>query len=418
VTSDPAPCRPGQDAGDTSLTLDLRRRAQRLDARLLALPARWRRLILGVTIGTMIGVGIPHVPRPFADYSSTPILRDIDQALTYGPDTVSDMYGAKVTLNNPRDMYTKREVDQTPLEAATWSKEQSAPYPPVALLSTAALYALGEASGIGYYGLILGLACLFLGVSLLYFLRTRWYLFPLLYLNFSYLGWRFVYVQDGTYLMMLVVILIALCLARAGYGAGVVHSLIALAITMKLSPLYYAKSLFGMHAWSAASFIGIVGAGLVLPFFVFENYAYIFSYQNDLRGGHWSNLVGPFAVVVPFSLVLWYVETRLDFDREDRIGWGLVPFAMLLSMKMNTARHLLMVLLIPDKRGARNIAAAVGLGLHALLPSVVLFGSVVYITSGLLVVALVYYLHEIGWSTIREDLRRPGRVARLMLAKG
>jgi hypothetical protein len=313
-------------------------------------------------------------------------------------------------------MYTKREVDQTPLEAATWSKEQSAPYPPVTLLSTAALYALGETSGIGYYGLILGLACLFLGLSLLYFLRTRWYLFPLLYLNFAWLGSRFVYVQDGTYLMMLVVILIALCLARGGYGG--VHALIALAITMKLSPLYYVKSVFGMRAWSAALFIAIVAAGLVLPFFVFENYGYIFSYQNDLRGGHWSNLVGPFAVAIPFSLVLWYVETRLDFDREDRIGWGLVPFAMLLSMKMNSARHLLMVLLIPDKRGARNIAAAVGLGLHTLLPGIVLFGSVVYITSGLLVIALLYYLHEIGWPTIREDMRHPGRVARLMLAKG
>jgi hypothetical protein len=101
---------------------------------------------------------------------------------------------------------------------------------------------------------------------------------------------------------------------------------------------------------------------------------------------------------------------------EDRIGWGLVPFAMLLSMKMNAARHLLIVLLVPDKRGIRNMVAALGLALYALLPSVIRLGSVVYIASGLLAVGLAGYLYRIGWQTIRDDLRHPAATARLMLA--
>ena len=73
-------------------------------------------------------------------------------------------------------------------------------------------------------------------------------------------------------------------------------------------------------------------------------------------------------MVIPFAIVLRYVETRLGFDWEDRLGWGLVPFALLLALKMNVARHLLIVLLVPDKRGLRNIAAAVGLAVPAIFP--------------------------------------------------
>ena len=64
------------------------------------------------------------------------------------------------------------------------------------MLTAAGLYAIGEAIGIGFYGMVLLLATLFIALSLWYFLNTRWYLFPLLYLNFTYLGHRFVYVQD------------------------------------------------------------------------------------------------------------------------------------------------------------------------------------------------------------------------------
>src|SRR5688572_567524 len=362
------------------------RHAAALDARLLTASPRIRIATIILTVAVMFAVAVPHVPRAFVDYSDLPMLNRIEQPETYGPDTISDMYGAKVTLNDVGDMYTKTRLAQTPLEAATWSKEASAPYPPAALLIHAGIFAVGTAMGIGFYGMILALACLFLALSLAYCLKTRWYLFPLLYLNFSYVAYRFVYVQDGTYLVMLVVLIAALFVARAGHGAT--HALMALAITIKLSPLYYAKNMLRMKPASACLFAAIVLAGLVAPYFIWENYLYIYRFQNELKGGSWANALGALALVLPFTVALWYVETRLDFDLEDRVGWGTVPFALLLAITLNTARHLVLVLLVPDKRGARNVAAAIGLGLHALFPSVILQGSVVYIAFAVLIVGL------------------------------
>ena len=384
------------------------------DARLLAVSKRTQYLVLALTIAVMIGVGLPNVPRQYIDYSRTPILSRIHQHETYGTDTISDMYESKVVLNDPGDMYTKRKLDQTPLEAATWSKEASAPYPPVVLLTEAGLYALGEWTGIGFYGLILILACVFLALSAWYFLQTRWYLFPVLYLNFSYLGNRFVYVQDNTYIIMLVVIMAALVLAR--YRNEASHALMAVAITMKLSPLYYATNIARMKRWMAVLFVAIVILGLVLPYGVWHNYFYIYKFQNGIKGNGY-DMAGAVILTVPFSILLWYVETRLAFDAEDRIGWSLVPFAMFAGLKMRVTRHLLLALLVPDKRGTRNIAAAAGLGLHDLLPSIILFGSVVYITTGLLFVAQIYYLKQIGWATVREDFRHPARTMKMMIGR-
>ena len=154
----------------------------RLDARLLAAPAWVKALAYAITVVVMIGTSLPNVPKAYVDYSRIPLLAGIPQRETYGPDSISDMYAAKVILNDPSDMYTRARLEQTPLEAATWTKEQVAPYPPAVLLAEAALYALGEWSGIGFYGLILLLAGTFIALSAWYFLQTRWYLFPLLYL--------------------------------------------------------------------------------------------------------------------------------------------------------------------------------------------------------------------------------------------
>ena len=345
-----------------------------------------KKLVIALTVVVMIGTSLPNIPRASVDFSGLPLLGRIDQFETHGTDTIADMYEAKVVVNDPLDMYTKAKLAQTPLEAATWSKEASAPYPPVMLLTMAGLYAVGEAIGVGYYGMILALAVMFLGLSLWYFLATRWYLFPLLYLNFVYVSHRFVYVQDGSYLVMLVVVIGALLLGRARHPSS--HALMAVATTMKLSPLYYAKNVFVMTRPIAVAFVSILAAGLVLPYFIWENYLYIYQYGYELRGD-WSGAVGALAVVGPFALLLSYVETRLNFDREDRIGWGLVPFAMFLALKLNAPRHLLLVLLVPDKRSLRNVAAAVGLTLHTLFPSAIRFGSVGPIVSAILLGGLI-----------------------------
>ena len=387
-------------------------RLEALDARLLAVPAVPQRAAIAVTFVVIAVVGLVNVPRAYLDFQTIPLLRHVPQPETYGTDTIADMYEARVVLNDVGDMYTKTLVEQTPLEASTWSKEASAPYPPATLLAEAALYAIGEWTGIGFYGLILGIAILFLAGSAFYALRTRWYTFPLLYLNFGYLGYRFFYVQDGSYLIMLLVVLAALFLARLGRPFA--HLLMALAVTLKLSPLYYLKNVASMSRAMAGLVLAIVAAGLVLPVFIWDNYLYIFGFHDALKGGA-AETVAAILVSIPFALVLWYVEARMGFDMEDRVGWGLVPFALFLGLKMNAARHLVLALLVPDKRGIRNLAAGVGLAVPALLPGVVAVNSALLISAAVLVAGLVYYLDVIGWDVVRADLRQPARTLRMML---
>ena len=260
-----------------------------------------KKLVIALTVVVMIGTSLPNVPRAWVDFSGLPLLGRLDQFETYGTDTIADMYGSKVVLNDPLDMYTKAKLAQTPLEAATWSKEASAPYPPVMLLTMAGLYAVGETIGVGYYGMILALAVMFLGLSLCYFLATRWYLFPLLYLNFVYVSHRFVYVQDGSYLVMLVVVLGALLLARARHPSS--HALMAVATTMKLSPLYYAKNVFAMTRPMAVAFVWILAAAVGLTLHAL--------FPSAIRFGS----VGPIVSAILLGGLIYYVR---------RIGWDTV----------------------------------------------------------------------------------------------
>jgi len=324
------------------------------DAFLLAVPKRTQLALVGATVLVMLWQCLPNVPRVYVDFSKVAGLSWVRQQDTLGTDTIADSYEAKVILNDPLDMYTKRGLAQTPLESDTWTKNASAPYPPVVLLAEAALYAAGEWTRMGFYGMMLLLGGLFIGASAWYFLQTRWYVFPLLYLNFAYFSHRFVYVQDGSYLVMLVVIMAALLLARAGRPAC--HALVAVAITMKLSPLYYVKTLPLMSRRSAWLFVAILIVGLIVPYFIWDNYLYIYVFHDELKGGR-GGLISGIGFGSLFSVLLWYVETRHHFDVEDRIGWGLVPFGMFLAMKMNVPRHLLILLLVPDKRGVRYVAA-------------------------------------------------------------
>ena len=383
------------------------RRLEALDRVLLGVSVRWRALAYALTVAVMVGSGLSHVPRQYADFTGLPIVGGIQRHATYGNDTIGDGYTARTVLSDWRDMYTKAKVQQTPLEAATWTREASAPYPPAALLAEAGLYAIGTRLGIGFYGAILAVAVVFIAASAAYFFKTRWYLVPALYLNFAYFGERFVFVQDCSYLVMLMPLMAALYLARHGNDAC--HALVALATAMKLSPLYYVLNVGSMRRRDAAIYIAILVVGLVIPYFILENYLYIYRYGAELKGD-WDNAAGALAVVIPFAIVLRYVETRLRFDHEDRIGWGLVPFSLLLALKMNVARHLLIVLLVPDKRGIRNIAAAVGLAVPAIFP--VPFNSslpfaVLVLTSG-----LGYYMCRIGWAQVRDDLKNPARTFR------
>lgn len=323
------------------------------------------------------------------------------------------MYGAKVVLNDVRDMYTKTRLEQTALEAATWSKEEAAPYPPAVRLTQAALFALGERTAVGFYGLTLMLAAIFLAASAWYFRQTRWYLFPLLYLNFGYLADRFVFVQDGSYLVMLTCVMAALLLARRRQRAAPL--LMALATVMKFLPLAYARYLARMPRRVAWCYAGILAAGLLLPYFLWDDYLQIYQYANERKGNDWLDIAGALLLVAPFTLTLWYVEDRLAFDDEDRVGWSLVPFALFTGLLANSGRHLLIALIVPDKRAGRNLAAAAGLTLYSLMPDVIRLGSLVYVMTAVLCVVLAVSLRHIGWQVVREDIRHPARTLRMLL---
>jgi hypothetical protein len=318
-----------------------------------------------------------------------------------------------VILNDIRDMYTKDKTPQTPLEADTWSKAASSPYPPAVLLAMAVVYAVGEATALGFYGVMFAIGLVFLGLSAIYADRTRWYIFPLAWLNTPYLARRFFYVADDSYLLMLVVCLVALLIARARRPGA--HLLMAVATIMKLSPLYYVRYVTAMKRSTSIAFVSILVAGLVLPYFIWPNYLYIYSFHEQTRSGTWAGRFVALAFVALFTLVLAYIETRFPFDDEDRIGWSLVPFAMLLALGMNTARNLLVVLLVPDKRVVRNLAGTLGLGLYWLLPRRPPFGAVTYFLIVLLCGVLAYYLFRIGWTVVADDARHPVRTARMMI---
>src|SRR4029453_6651506 len=174
--------------------------------------------------------------------------------------------------------------------------------------------------------------------------------------------------------------------------------------------------ILAMRRGMAIIFAAILFAGFVLPYFIWDRYLTIFMFHDQNKGNIYDTIAAV-ALAVPFTIVLWYIEARLGFDMEDRIGGSLVPFALLVAIKMRVARPLLVVLLVPDKRGPRNIAATIGLALHAAAPDVFRLGSVLYITTVLLFAFLVHYLRGIGWGTVRDDARHPLRTLGLLLSE-
>lgn len=344
--------------------MHLARRLPLIDTWLLSISWPIRALVLLLTLVSMAATTLPRIPEAAIDFSRWPGLSRIAQPAEFGTDTLADMYETRVVRHDVRDMYTKREVEQTPLEAATWSKEASSPYPPAALLGLAALAAIGDACGVGLYGAVSMLALIFLGISLLYFLRTRWYIFPLLYLNFAYVAERFFFVQDGSYLLMLIVVLVALLIASR--RPAVSHVLMAVAITIKLSPLFHLARVRSLRSGLAAAVLGIIVAGLVLPIWIWDRYLDIYRYQETLKGGDPWATAGGLAVAGACAWLLVRADRRGAFELEDWIGWSLVPAALFFAVKFNAFRHLLIVLLVPDRRAIRNVAAATGLAIGAI----------------------------------------------------
>ena len=97
-------------------------RVRRLDARLCSASPSTRVIAIVLTLGLMLWQAVPQVPRAYIDYSHLAVLHRFTQPDGFGPDTIGDGYEAKVVLHDLSDMYTKTRLEQTPTEAATWTK--------------------------------------------------------------------------------------------------------------------------------------------------------------------------------------------------------------------------------------------------------------------------------------------------------
>ena len=377
------------------------------DKALCAFPKWAQYLVIALTLVVILMQCITQVPTGQMNISDVQ-----ERHGQFGAEDYADTYEAKVVINDPWDMYTKEHLDQTKKEHNTWSKEASSPYPPICLLAIAGLYLFGEYTGLGFYGTVLLLVVAFMSMSVFYFLKTRWYLFPILYLNFTFLAKRFFYSQNTSYLLLFCVVMIALLLARKGNKAC--HPLMALAVDIKFMPVYYVKNLLKMRWYIAAIFVAVLLAGLVLPYFIWDNYLYIYTFQGT-RGTlahQWESWV----IAGAFSLLLWYVETRMKFDDEDKIGWSMVPFGMFMMIRCDIFRTMIMMCIIPDKRGWRNVVAAIGLTLGPIMMDThKYYHTVQWICLPLPFLVMLYYLVRIGWKRIWADLRHPLRTAKAML---
>jgi hypothetical protein len=71
-----------------------------------------------------------------------------------------------------------------------------------------------------------------------------------------------------------------------------------------------------------------------------------------------------------------------------------VPAALFFAFKLNAARHLLIVLLVPDRRAMRNVAAAAGLAIAVLGGSAVPLNAALPLVTAMLLGSLYWQGRE------------------------
>jgi hypothetical protein len=393
----------------------------RLDAWLLARPTSVRAVVIALTLLFALVVRLSFVPVAYHDFGA------LNRGSEYGNDYYSDTYGARAVYNHPSDMYTRRLTEQT-LAETYWPKRSVAPYPPAALLLLAGVHAVGEALGIGFYGVLMGLDALLVGLVLAYALRTRWYLFPLVELN-VFLAYRFWGVGSCNGLLVVLCLMLGVFVARAKPVLGVLLGVFA--VCLKLTPVFFLTNFLRFRRSAQLVAAVLLSAGFVLPFFVLENYRYIYGFHATrdigpivkalvalgLDGPFTSQLAAilgwvlPLALGLLFSLVFLYAQLKLKFSWEDRIGWAAVPFSLLFSLRMLSMRTLFEAMAIPDARIVRSLwifgMGLADMALRALDVRRALRDGV-WDVLGILGMLLIcrYWLEQIGTEEIRADWRR------------
>lgn len=394
---------------------------KRWDAWLLARPWSARLVVLALTLAFAVTARLAYVPQAYLDLGA------LNRGSDYGCDYYSDTYGARTVYNHPLDMYTRRLTEQTHAETY-WTKRAVAPYPPFELLLLAGAHALGRATGIQLYGVLMALDAVLLAVVLGYSLRRRWYLFPLVELN-VFLAYRFWGIGSCNGLLVMLCLMLGVALARSRPVAGCLLGVFA--VCLKFTPVFFLTNFLRFRRRTALAAGVLLLAGFVLPLFVFENYQYIYTFHATrdiapivsalgalgLRGAHTATLAAVLGWIMPltlsglFSLVLLYAQYKLDFTWEDRLGWAAVPFSLLFSLRMLSMRTLFEAMALPDRRVTRSLWLF-GMGLADL--ALRLAGASTIVHDGLwdacglcgLWLVSRHWFRQIGVEAIRADWAR------------
>jgi hypothetical protein len=398
----------------------------------MARPASVRALVLGLTVAFAVLVRFSYVPASYHDFGW------LNRGVDHGNDYYSDTFGGRAAYNHPTDMYTRRLTEQTPAETY-WPKRSVAPYPPAELFLLAGAHALGEATGVGLYGVLIGADFLLMALMLAYALRVRWYLFPLLYSN-VFLAYRYWGVGSLNGLSVVLFLMLGVTFARTRPSGAILSAVFA--VCLKFTPIFFLTNFLRFRRGTALAAGVLLFAGLVLPIFVLENYRYIYGFHATRDIGPLVRALGALGVSGPnaatfaaaagwvlplglggaFSLVLLYAQYKLDFTWEDRIGWAAVPFSLLFSLRMLSMRTLFESMVLPDRRHARSLwvfgMGLVDIALRASGARTIVRDGV-WDACGLLGLLLIcrYWLREIGMDAVRADLRSGlGLLVRLLRA--
>ncbi len=272
----------------------------------------------------------------------------------YFIDLYADAYESRVVLDDPLQMYVKC-IDITDREATCdgqispgWTKEQCAPYPPIALFAVALTYQSGGGTLEGFY---LAQVTFELGISAIvgiYCYREKNPLmFALFFLNPFEVS-EFWYESHSSFLWMHLFAIVGFIAYDYGRKneAGLAFSL---AIASKLFP---APLLLFPRRWGKSYTYMLVPTiiGLCMPFIV-PGYGYIWARPNY-----------HFALGAACALVcvaeLWFLSRAKWVTNLDIIGFASIPTAIYVTLGkfLLFPNYAMMALMLPDKRYFRPIA--------------------------------------------------------------
>ncbi|MEM3342535.1 MAG: hypothetical protein QW728_07570 [Thermoplasmata archaeon] len=283
----------------------------------------------------------------------------------YFIDLYADSYEARVILNDPLDMYTKslpitekestcegQRLGTPEFPDKPWTKEDCAPYPPLALAGIALAFAAGGESFSGFYNIQVQLEIVFALFVLLYALQTRRYLiFPLYFLSpFTvFMFWKESHmsflVSDFFFLIGLILLeskregsaFIAMGLSAATKFLNAPMALLTNRLSLRNRWLYFVIPLFIF---------------LILPVLIFDNYLYIFQ-----RGSDRPVLAPLLTLLCLGELIFFEFFTSPKKYLNDVMGFSMLPSAIYFTLSKDfiAPNYYLLVLSLPDRRYYRNI---------------------------------------------------------------